>query len=383
MLCGKDLQIQGDTVTESMSTSRDNDCDVSANVAVRHFHSLLHDATPPELDSELGALKGMGDLNAYIMTLRSLLNDFAKGVFSNDIKIRGVIAGRLKTFQANMQHLTWQIQQIANGDFTQRVDFLGEFSIAFNSMVVQLDNALTELRQKKEELLVLTQRLEKEVEKRGKALNEVQKSEAQFKYLAEHDPLTGALNRRSFFSIANVELEKSSLCDSWSSLAILDIDKFKTFNDTYGHLEGDAAIKHVTNISKSCLRQADFLGRYGGEEFVFLFTNADSEQGYNAAERIRSAVERTPFLVNGADTHLTVSIGVVAIPPGRCSAESNHFVQFAIGIADEALYRSKHNGRNMVQSAAFPDSTKSNDRPPRHTRVMIKSRRQTIHRPGP
>ncbi|MDR1611665.1 MAG: diguanylate cyclase [Planctomycetota bacterium] len=346
---------------------------MTANAVVAHVKRMLHDPKEPELPPNLGPVEGMGEVHAYLAELRILLEDYAKGEFSRPFKLRGVVAGRLKAFQANMNHLTWQIGQIANGDFTQRVEFLGAFSSSFNSMVTQLDEALTELRKKEEELTALTKMLEFEVEQRGAALNKLRVSEAKFKYLADHDPLTGTLNRRSFMSLAELRIDKVRTEGEHCCLALLDIDFFKRFNDTYGHLEGDNAIRHVTESSRKILRSDDCLGRYGGEEFIFIFSNADGEQGLAAAERVRKGIAETPILVGGRPRRLTVSLGVVHIDPNRADlrgVEINRLLQAATATADLALYEAKEAGRNQVKSHPLPDDLSAFVNPPNNTTII-------------
>ncbi|MDR0361978.1 MAG: diguanylate cyclase [Planctomycetota bacterium] len=343
------------------------------SVVAGHVKRLLHDAKPPDLSAELDAVEGMKDVQEYLLELRFLLEDYAKGNFSRPIKLRGVVAGRLKAFQANMNHLTWQISQIAAGDFTQRVEFLGEFSSSFNSMVVQLDEALTELRKKEEELTSLTKMLEFEVEQRGAALNRLRVSEAKFKYLADHDPLTGALNRRSFMQFAEASLDRSRNEGVHCCLALLDIDYFKRFNDTFGHLEGDNAIRHVTEFGRNVLRSDDCMGRYGGEEFIFIFSNADGDQGVAAAERVRKTIAEHPITVNDRPRRLTVSIGVVHIDPQRNDlrgVDIQRLLQAATASADLALYGAKENGRNQTRFQPLPEDLSVFVNPPSHTTVV-------------
>lgn len=324
---------------------------------LNHVQELLQSPRLPQLPPELAGSKDMRDIHDYLATVRQQLAGYAKGDFSKEITLRGSIAGQLKSLQANMRHLLWQIHQVAGGDFTQRVDFMGEFTETFNKMVVQLDDARTALKQKEEELAKLMQDLEEEVEKRGAALTALSKSEESFKYLAEHDPLTGLLNRRSFFAKAQLVLSRSAVMAEESSLILMDADYFKKLNDTYGHLQGDRALKHIADAASSMLRADDLIGRFGGEEFVLLFPHTNAEQGRLAAERIRKLVEMSPVQIEECSVPITVSIGVISIPPGKIDMPGINVLDFALGLADEALYKAKNNGRNNVVAAKFPDET--------------------------
>lgn len=320
-----------------------------------HIEKLIRAPAPPELPEGFEEDTRFHEIHDYFVELRAILNDFSRGELKNDIRLRGIMAGRLKALQANLLHLTWQIQQVAQGDFSQRVDFLGEFSDSFNDMVVQLDTAVTALKQKEEELTALTRTLQSEVEQKAAALTALRKSEANFRYLAEHDALTGALNRRAFFDAAIVEVERSRKIGGYCSIALLDIDKFKRFNDTYGHLEGDNALKHVTGVVKSALRQNDLLGRYGGEEFVVLFPATDKTVGRSVAERIRQTVGNTPVrLQSGEDVQITTSIGLANIPPDLSGKRDLPFLEEVLRHADRALYTAKIN-RNELVVSGYPD----------------------------
>lgn len=308
---------------------------------------MLFNAKVPELTPDLP------EIYSYIQELRYILGCYARGDFSIDIQMRGVLAGMAKSLQANMRHLIWQMERVEQGDFTQRVDFMGEFSHTFNSMVKQLDDALTALRHKEEELVNITNELQQEVEKRGAALAALQKSEENFKYLAEHDPLTNLLNRRSFFAQAEVELARNTIMDQTSCIALMDVDHFKRFNDTHGHLNGDKALRHIADYGCSALRNNDIMGRLGGEEFIFLFFKTNLEQGMLAAERIRKVIEGNPVALEGVPVTITASFGIVPIPPGIGHSGDHNTMSRAIELADQALYQAKSEGRNRVCVAEF------------------------------
>lgn len=327
--------------------------ELTAAAVLAHVKKLLYDGKAPVLTDDLAQLPGMQDVHQYLVELRKHLNCYARGDYSEAMKQRGVVAGAVKGIQASTRHLIWQMEQVAQGIFNQRIDFMGDFSSAFNGMVKQLDDALSSLRRKEEELLLLTNELKGEVEKRGAALCALQKSEENFKYLSEHDPLTNLLNRRSFFSQAELELARNTIMERASCLAIMDIDHFKHFNDSHGHLTGDTTLRHVAAISGDQLRDNDIMGRLGGEEFVFFFSNADLEKGMLAAERIRTVIDTNPVEFEGLKLPVTASFGVVCIPPGfSCVGDS---LDVALRQADKALYEAKSNGRNQVRAGTMTD----------------------------
>ena len=324
---------------------------VDGEAVASHVKRLLCDSRPPELPPELATVAELPLIHAQIITLRKLLDNYARGDFSAEIDMRGAVAGLLKSLQANTRHLIWQMDQVGEGNMEQRVDFMGEFSAAFNRMVRQLDGALTSIRQKEAELIRLTAELKIEVEKRDAAMSALQKSEEQFKYLAEHDPLTGLLNRRSFFAQAEMEIARNTIMSRPSSVALMDVDHFKRFNDTHGHPNGDIALRHIARVCTSALRDIDIMGRYGGEEFVFLFSKASHDQTILAADRIRRIIEANPVKLPGGEVALTASFGLAPIRLNLSSDPDFNPLEFAMGLADIALYKAKNEGRNRICSS--------------------------------
>jgi diguanylate cyclase len=128
---------------------------------------------------------------------------------------------------------------------------------------------------------------------------------------------------------------------------MMDLDHFKNFNDTWGHQAGDEALRHVVAIIASLLRKNDFLGRYGGEEFVFFFSYADKTTGLAIAERVREAIAGSPVKLESGPVPIYASFGVAMaedLPP----EETGDKLESLIRGADFALYRAKEGGRNQV-----------------------------------
>jgi diguanylate cyclase (GGDEF)-like protein len=332
-----------------------------------YIRRLLKDNTIPKLEGELADLPVLQEIYHDLKTIREILFAFAGGDLSPAIPIRGIIPGCLKTLQAHLRHMIWQVQMVEQGDFTQQVQFMGEFSNAFNSMVNQFDMTLRELKAKELDLQALADSLRKEINLRNTAVEALQESESRFKYLASHDPLTGAMNRRSFMERAEYELRAARSLGISSGIVMMDIDHFKDFNDTWGHQAGDDALRHVVAIITSMLRKNDFLGRYGGEEFIFFFSHADKKTGIAIAERVREAIASTPVKLGAKLLAITASFGVVltedvnipeedaATAPGRgnpagASGEEGNsgIFEHLIHCADLALYKAKEGGRNQV-----------------------------------
>jgi diguanylate cyclase (GGDEF)-like protein len=246
---------------------------------------------------------------------------------------------------------------VEQGDFTQQIQFMGEFSAAFNNMVSRMDITLRELKTKETDLRTLAESLRKEINLRNTAVEALQESESRFKYLASHDPLTGAMNRRSFMERAEFELKSALARNIPCGMVMMDIDHFKIFNDTWGHQAGDEALRHVVSIIASMLRKDDFLGRYGGEEFVFFFSHADKRTGIAIAERVREAIAGNPVRLGTGAVSISASFGVVLaadvgqereIPEAPVKDSGDKFLETLIRYADLALYRAKQSGRNRV-----------------------------------
>ena len=155
---------------------------------------------------------------------------------------------------------------------------------------------------------------------------------------AATDALTGLANHRTLQARLRAELEQATRHHRPLSLAILDIDHFKAVNDSYGHQAGDVVLIDVARRMSAAVRSSEFVARVGGEEFVWLMPETGQEAAYAAAERLRKAIEATPFRRAGT---VTISIGV-------CSNEHTHDAETLLGGADQALYNAKRTGRNRT-----------------------------------
>ena len=318
---------------------------------IQLLNGLLMGASTPAMPKDLENNKKIKKIYDYMVVLRELVASYAKGEFSADRELKGYIGGSLKALQGNLRHLSWQVEMVAAGDFSQRVEFMGEFAIAFNSMVVRLHRSLEDLRQHEELLTSFTESLKEEIAVRIKAEEALRISEERYRTLSAQDPLTGQYNRRHFFNLAISEFSRLKRNNGTLTLCMMDVDHFKNFNDTYGHLNGDLALQQLGKISADSLRQMDFLGRYGGEEFIFLLPETDHDLGMQIAERLRNSIAATPVkLENGKSANITVSIGLTAVDGKSITGKPNSALREAIQTADNALYKAKADGRNRVVS---------------------------------
>jgi diguanylate cyclase (GGDEF)-like protein len=160
---------------------------------------------------------------------------------------------------------------------------------------------------------------------------------------ATTDRMTKLFSHHFFEKNLEEEILRARRYGACFSLLMLDIDHFKKFNDTYGHLQGDLIIKEIAHILRSSVRSIDFTARYGGEEFAVILPEVNAQGAAVVAERIRQTIERHAFAGEEGRLHVTVSIGVAEFKVDRMRTASQFIAE-----ADKALYQSKELGRNRV-----------------------------------
>ena len=177
-----------------------------------------------------------------------------------------------------------------------------------------------------------------------KTEQELKESEQRYRELSIVDDLTQLYNSRHFYFQLKVELDRSNRYEQPLTLLLLDLDNFKHFNDTYGHVEGDQVLRRLGQVVKRCLRETDFAYRYGGEEFTILLPMTTSAEGTVTAERIRTEFKKETFSpAPGQEIHVTVSIGCAQY---ATKEEIKAFVHRA----DQLMYQGKENGKDRVCS---------------------------------
>jgi diguanylate cyclase (GGDEF)-like protein len=185
-----------------------------------------------------------------------------------------------------------------------------------------------------------------EIQSVGRDVTENRQAEAALRALATTDELTGLANRRHF--LARLVEEQARLQRQETQRAVvlmLDLDHFKTINDTFGHAAGDAVLRHGAALMRDSLRIIDQVGRIGGEEFAILLSGADRAAAQVFAERLREKFAKTPVLYEGQSIPVSVSIGITALTAQEAT------VNAVLRRADAALYRAKAEGRNRVVMA--------------------------------
>jgi diguanylate cyclase (GGDEF)-like protein len=161
---------------------------------------------------------------------------------------------------------------------------------------------------------------------------------------ATRDPLTGLWNRRMILEQLSREFHKASRDGQPLAVTVADLDHFKAVNDRYGHTVGDSVLRAASERLRSVLRHYDFIGRYGGEEFLIILPACEPHLATNIAERARQALSSPPLQVDTRSLAITASLGVACSTSGRIDPAA------LIHAADQALYRAKAAGRNRVES---------------------------------
>lgn len=172
------------------------------------------------------------------------------------------------------------------------------------------------------------------------------------KDLSITDGLTGVFLRRYFIERFIEEIKRSINNEYSLSVLMLDIDHFKMYNDTFGHLVGDVTLREVSKVIKENVRKVDLIARYGGEEFAIILPETNEQGAFDAAERIRLAVENKHFEVYDEETRVTVSIGIASFVREENDDSEEKYAEMVNSLlhnADHALYEAKEQGRNRVK----------------------------------
>ncbi|HSH45516.1 MAG TPA: diguanylate cyclase [Longimicrobiales bacterium] len=174
--------------------------------------------------------------------------------------------------------------------------------------------------------------------------DQLEETNRELEKLSISDGLTGLFNHRHMHELLQEEFERSSRTGEPLTVAMFDLDRFKQVNDTHGHQAGDKVLQELADILRETAREIDKLGRYGGEEFMVILPDSDSEAGHTFAERVRANVEKQRFEI-GADQPLrmTISAGIATYPDDAADG-ARRLVHYA----DQALYSAKNSGRNRV-----------------------------------
>lgn len=169
----------------------------------------------------------------------------------------------------------------------------------------------------------------------------------ELRFKATYDTLTELCNRGVVLEALSREYARRAREGGSFGIILADLDHFKAVNDSYGHLAGDEVLRETARRMRSCVRPYDIIGRYGGEEFLIVVPASDRASTVALAERIRAVIAAQPFDFDEHEIPATISMGVVI-----CDHDNALELQTLLRLADEALYRAKHAGRNRVEAAA-------------------------------
>jgi diguanylate cyclase (GGDEF)-like protein/PAS domain S-box-containing protein len=433
---------------------------------LEYYRALLLASVPPsEVPDIVRRNPAAQEISHVLLGCRNALQMARAGDFSYKIDFKGFLGGALKALQANLNHVAWLTRRVADGDLEQRMDFMGEFSDSFNSMVEQLTYTLGELKRKQESLESLTASLRQEVEVRKKTekrlrveeerwslavqcsrdgiweidlntgkppyysprlleltglkpdnipsihdwpklfhpddhavlqlfrrffsnddppsffeldhkllcadgtyrwfltrgmllknpatqkptriigvtadIQERKEREERFSHRATHDALTDLPNRVLFDDHLKNSVEFAKRNGSHLAVIMIDLDKFKSVNDTLGHYAGDVLLIEVARRMQKSIRESDMVSRFGGDEFAMVLAF-----GKNEWQSITKALKRTidslktPIKIGDQEITISASFGVSICP------EDGDKPKQLMMFADEALYHAKNVGRN-------------------------------------
>ena len=298
-------------MTDQNNSSDINKTQMDKTAVLNFFYEMLTSVILPNQESIAPEIKDHPDfkkLYDQIVDLRMIAEILNNGDLSNFISNSGYIFSRLYNLQANLRHLTWQVKQIAAGDYTQKVDFMGEFSNSFNLMTRQL----------------------------------FENSQQLYK-LANCDALTNVANRKSIDVFLAREFLLAKEKGHSLSVIMFDVDYFKKINDDYGHLVGDKVLTTVVAVIDEQFRGSDLFARYGGDEFLAVLPYVDASCAYKIVQRVFEAVPRATVKV-GEDKYISITISA-GISELRLDDKNGEDI---VRRSDNALYKAKKAGRNRI-----------------------------------
>ncbi len=276
----------------------------------------LKDVIFKQKDAKERTLQAQSEMRQMLAAFIERLSDMAKST---------------GTFQSKLEENARQIEQAKT---------LEEIAPVLKEVVNATRTMALESQHSSEELQAMRERADQTEAELTRLHQELDRVSLQ----ARHDPLTGALNRKGLEEAVEKELSTVRRKETPLCVSLLDIDNFKKLNDTLGHATGDAALTHLAQVARECMRPQDTLARYGGEEFVILMPDTALEQGIAAMTRLQRELT-TRFFMSGAEKVLiTFSAGVAQLESGEAGND-------AIKRADQAMYLAKRSGKNRVVGA--------------------------------
>jgi diguanylate cyclase len=258
----------------------------------------------------------------------------------SDVKV--TVKNMMKTFVERLSSVA-----TSTDDFQKRIGGLSE-QISHTDNITDLnkilDEVLRETRNIQDEALLSRDRMMQAQQEVQEAEERIEALEKKLKYMSElvrEDQLTGSLNRRGLDDVFERETARSERRGTPLCVALLDLDDFKRLNDTYGHLAGDNALKHLVGTVKDTLRTIDVIARFGGEEFLIMLPETTLEAAAATMTRLQRELTRHFFMHENEKLLITFSAGVAMRKPNEEQAA-------LIQRADEAMYQAKKTGKNRV-----------------------------------
>jgi diguanylate cyclase (GGDEF)-like protein len=310
------------------------DPEVTAELFARE--TLTHSFTDYRGDDAVGMLKRAGPLDWGVIAEKERSQAYARisrlrnttlAIVAAMLIVVGLVAYLLGlAIVRPLDRLTAAASKIASGDLNVQLPVytrgeLGYMTTVFNRMAARLRKAMGELDATNRELRRKNEELHR---------------------LSITDELTGLHNRKHMMETLAMEVARALRYDKQFSILMIDIDDFKQYNDTYGHLAGDQALRELGAFLRESLRTEDYAARYGGEEFLLLLPETAAEGAGHLAERLRRRLEERAIGAMDGHDGITVSIGVAAFPTNGTDPET------LIYRADAAMYQAKKAGRNRV-----------------------------------
>ena len=308
-----------------MSEREERNC----NLLFDYLRSILYDPQAKDLDimeldepyRRLGW--GLQFLNHAVWEMQSYSESLARGNLSVTPPPRdNFLCENLKGVHANLNHLTWQAKQVAKGDYSQKVSYLGEFSTAFNTMTAQLEERESKLKQE-----IFKEKMERDL----------------LELEAHMDPLTGIGNRNRFQNVMDILLKGETAL----TFCYCDLDQLKYVNDHFGHIEGDRYLCGFVSLMQENIRDDDVFTRIGGDEFGLILRDCDE----TVAHRKMDWIQKKFMEDHSAGYDRNFSYGIVHLPEGEHKITLNELLHQA----DQAMYEQKRQHREDREQADADD----------------------------
>ena len=326
------------SMIENLTDSADN-----------HHNKIVPADSTEKLDSAVEIVK------KYVDSITSKVNeleDLLLKITNYLSKTEKYLMGELSSTQEKFQEDRTFDSRISDNmiEMKENFDISSDITAIKNMVLAKIRTITKTLEEKKEQDILRLQETEKTLEAMSKKMSDIvneaeviRKRSIETEIESLHDSLTKLYNRKAYDNKIEETLANFDRYSTISSLLVFDVDHFKSINDNFGHSVGDLILKKVAQICKEQLRKNDFIARYGGDEFVCILPYTQLENTREAADKIRSFIDKTSFTFEEKEIPITISVGVSTF-----KKEDNASTIFER--ADVALYLAKNSGRNLVKT---------------------------------